>query len=196
MFDARWRRIGREMAIAAFGVSPDRFDPWVLDRFTDIVDEDGHVLAVRKRSYLALPEDDALLPIVEDEIKPRGLHRFHHRVPDPVVGLVEDLGGTGSLGVACISEARRAAGSSECRQNQCGASYRLRNSSRPRSSRGGPCRWLNGVACHTPCRLHSRQRRPRPFPLRCHRWLPRRLLHRPRFRLSRNATRIRLRPRT
>ncbi len=48
MFDARWTRIGREMAIAAFGVSPDRFDPWVLDRFTDIVEEEhvraGHVL--------------------------------------------------------------------------------------------------------------------------------------------------------
>src|SRR5258708_12063588 len=44
MFDARWKRIGREMAIAAFGVSPDRFDPWVLDRFTDIVEE-GHVQA-------------------------------------------------------------------------------------------------------------------------------------------------------
>src|SRR5258707_10934187 len=48
MFDARWKRIGREMAIAAFGVSPDRFDPWVLDRFTDIVEEEhvraGHVL--------------------------------------------------------------------------------------------------------------------------------------------------------
>jgi CRP-like cAMP-binding protein len=44
MFDARWKRIGREMAIAAFGVSPDRFDPWVLDRFTDIVEEE-HVRA-------------------------------------------------------------------------------------------------------------------------------------------------------
>jgi CRP-like cAMP-binding protein len=40
MFDARWKRISRELAIAAFGVSPDRFDPWVLDRFTDIVDEE------------------------------------------------------------------------------------------------------------------------------------------------------------
>jgi len=44
MFDARRKRIGREMAIAAFGVSPDRFDPWVLDRFTDIVEEE-HVQA-------------------------------------------------------------------------------------------------------------------------------------------------------
>jgi CRP-like cAMP-binding protein len=40
MFDARWKRIGRELAVAAFGVSPDRFDPWVLDRFTDIVEEE------------------------------------------------------------------------------------------------------------------------------------------------------------
>jgi CRP-like cAMP-binding protein len=40
MFDERWKRISREMAIAAFGVSPDKFDPWVLERFTDIVDED------------------------------------------------------------------------------------------------------------------------------------------------------------
>ena len=44
MLDAGWKRIEREMAIAAFGMSPDRFDPWVLDRFTDIVDEE-HVRA-------------------------------------------------------------------------------------------------------------------------------------------------------
>src|SRR5207248_7959970 len=79
---------------------------------------------------------DALLLVVEDEIKPRGLHRFHHRVPDPVIGLVVDLRGTGSLGVACISQARRAAGSGECRQNQCDVSYRLRNPSRSAPRRG------------------------------------------------------------
>ena len=40
MFDARWKRIGRELAVAAFGVSPDKYGPWVLDRFTDIVEEE------------------------------------------------------------------------------------------------------------------------------------------------------------
>jgi len=44
MLDVRWRRVGREVAIAAFGVPFETFDPWVLDRMTELLEE-RHVRA-------------------------------------------------------------------------------------------------------------------------------------------------------
>jgi CRP-like cAMP-binding protein len=44
MFDARWKRVGREVALAAFGVTPDSYDPWVFDRLLELLEE-RHVRA-------------------------------------------------------------------------------------------------------------------------------------------------------
>src|SRR4051812_45014192 len=76
-----------------------------------MVDEDGDVLAVRKRSDLALAEDDAFLLVVEDELEPGRTDRLHHRAPDGVVGPVVDSFGAGALGVPSVCKAGRATGS-------------------------------------------------------------------------------------
>jgi hypothetical protein len=39
MFDLRLRRIERELFLGVFDVSLERFEPWVLDRLTDMLDE-------------------------------------------------------------------------------------------------------------------------------------------------------------
>src|SRR3954469_5274270 len=39
MHEMPWRRIGREVSLAAFNVSSETFDPWVLDRFMEVLDE-------------------------------------------------------------------------------------------------------------------------------------------------------------
>ena len=39
MLDLPWRRVDREVSLAAFGVPFETFDPWVVDRVTEILDE-------------------------------------------------------------------------------------------------------------------------------------------------------------
>lgn len=40
MLDAPWARLAREITLAAFGVSVETFEPWVVDRFADLLVEE------------------------------------------------------------------------------------------------------------------------------------------------------------